>query len=321
MRRSMFTPACVRARAPALPAELDALDLLEPDQALGQRGRPCRHRDQVDVLDAVRPAPGRAGDLHLRLRASERSQAAGELLADLQRSRQQQARLRALAGAFGKRREHPLLELRAKAAHRAHALLQGGFAQLLQRVHAELRMQQARALGSQARQPRHRHEPRRELRAQPLGRRNRPRLHQREDLLLQRRADARQLARTPLAGQRRDRDGSVADAFRGRAVGQHAVDYRPVELVQVAELFHRFGDRRVGRLRRGHDRQPRRSRVRAPGRCAGSACPPARRVALPASAPRRLARRSRRRLARARRLGAIRARRSRVPASCPASRG
>jgi hypothetical protein len=169
----------------------------------------------------------------------------GEALADLDRPGQQHARRRALACAFGQRREHAFLELRTEAAHGADALRQRGLAQLLQRVHAELGVQQARPLCAETGQARDRNQTRRELGAQPLRRRDSATVEQREDLLFQRRADTRQLARAAIARQRRDRQRGVAHAPRGRAVGQHAVNDRAVELVQVAELLQGVGDHRV----------------------------------------------------------------------------
>ena len=58
--------------------------------------------------------------------------------------------------------------------------------------------------------------------------------------------------RAPFARERRHRHGGVAHGFRAAAVGDHAVDDRAVELVQVAELFERFGDRVVGELALRH---------------------------------------------------------------------
>ena len=54
-----------------------------------------------------------------------------------------------------------------------------------------------------------------------------------------------------LARERRHRHGRVAHGLGAAAVGEHAVDDRAVELVQVAELLERFGDRVVGQLASG----------------------------------------------------------------------
>ena len=68
--------------------------------------------------------------------------------------------------------------------------------------------------------------------------------HERHDLLLERAADPLELGRAALARERRDRHGRFAHGFRRAAVGEHAVDDRAVELVQVAELLERLGDLR-----------------------------------------------------------------------------
>ncbi len=104
-------------------------------------------------------------------------------------------------------------------------------------------MQQPRALGAEAGQARDRDQTRGKLGSQLLGGGDRHRLEQRQDLLLQRRADPGQLARAALACERGDRDRGLAHALGRRAVGQHAVDDRTVELVQIAELFQCVGDR------------------------------------------------------------------------------
>ena len=79
-------------------------------------------------------------------------------------------------------------------------------------------------------------------------------------LLLERLADARQLGDPAVAGQRDDRDGRLAHRLGRVAVGDHAVDDRAVELVQVAELVEGGGDLGVREV--GH-RSSRRLRGRA----------------------------------------------------------
>ena len=214
-----------------------------------------RDGDQVDVLHAVGHPPRRARDLHVRARTAPLEQARGERLAQLERARQEQPSARPL-GRFGghpvERREHAFLELRAESLHGPQPLRQRRLAQLLGRVDPELGEQQPRALGPQARQSRDRDQARRELRAHPLRRGRRAGVEQRDDLLLERRADPRQLGRAAGAGQRGDRDGRLAHRLRRVAVGEHAVDDRPVELVQVAELLaRRRSRRRRGPLRQG----------------------------------------------------------------------
>ncbi len=77
-----------------------------------------------------------------------------------------------------------------------------------------------------------------------------PSVGQGDDLLLDRRADARQLRGAAVPGQCGDRHGCVAHRLGGVAVGHDAVDDGAVELVQVAELVERGGDLSVGRI--GH---------------------------------------------------------------------
>ncbi len=200
-------------------------------EALRERRRACRDGDQVDVLDAVGPPARRAGDEYLRARAAQLGEPRRERLAELERLRQQHARGRALARALLERREHVLLELRPEPADRADPLRERRLAQLLRRVDAELRMQQPRALGAEARQARDATKPGGNFARRLLGGRDRARLEQREDLLFERRADPRELARATFARERRDRNRRVAHAARRRAIGEHAMDDRAVELV------------------------------------------------------------------------------------------
>ena len=104
---------------------------------------------------------------------------------------EQQARRGALGHAGGERLEHRLLELGPEALDAAQPLPLGGRAQRVERVDPQLVVQPARALGPEAGQARQVDQPGRELRAQLLGRRDRPGLEQRVELLLERLADAR----------------------------------------------------------------------------------------------------------------------------------
>jgi hypothetical protein len=106
-------------------------------------------------------------------------------------------------------------------------------------------VQQAGALGAEAGQVCDRDQARRELGPQPLRSGDRAGVDEREDLLLQRLADARQLGCTALAGERGDRHGRRAHGLGGGPIGDDAVDDRAVELVQVAELLQCVGDRSV----------------------------------------------------------------------------
>ncbi len=79
-----------------------------------------------------------------------------------------------------------------------------------------------------------------------------------------------ELGRAALARQRRDRDRGLAHGLGGGAVGEHAVHDRAVELVEVAELLERVGDRGVRQLGRGHGHQ---SRAHAAATCAVGGAP------------------------------------------------
>ena len=92
---------------------------------------------------------------------------------------------------------------------------------------------------------------------------------QREDLLLQRPPmPGSSVARPSRASAATETDASRT-ALRGRAVGEHAVDDRAVELVQVAEFLERIGDRGVRQLGLAHglqSRAPAAARARGPRR-------------------------------------------------------
>ena len=170
--------ARVRARPRARRAgRADALDLLQPGEALRERRRAGRDGDQVEVLDAVGPPARRAGQLHVRARAALLAQAGDERLADLDRPGQQQARRGPVRRRRRlERRQHAVLELRAQPLHVRRRCAQRRLAQRLERVDAELRVQQPRALGAEAGQAGDRDQAGRELRAQLLRGRDRARL-------------------------------------------------------------------------------------------------------------------------------------------------
>ena len=86
-------PEWVRALAPAVPGGQDALDLIELAERGGQRRRVGAHGDDVQVLHALRAAPGRAGEQRV---GAAIGQALDEGVADLYRQRQQQPRGRAV---------------------------------------------------------------------------------------------------------------------------------------------------------------------------------------------------------------------------------
>ena len=108
-----------------------------------------------------------------------------------------------------------------------------------------------RPLGAEAREVHHRDQADRDLRAQLDGRRDVAGLVQRQQLLLERLADVRQLGDAALAGERGDGHGGVAHGARGVAVGDHAVLDRAVELVEVRQLLEGGGDLGVGQV--GHE--------------------------------------------------------------------
>ena len=146
------------------------------------------------------------------------------------------------------RLDHARLELCAKPLHGPKLARKCRFAQRIERVDAKLCVQQPRPLGPEPGQARDRDQPGGHLRAQLLRRRDRARVEQREDLLLERRANARQLGNAARARQLGHRHRRLAHSARRVAVGEHTVHDRAIELVQVAKLFQRFGDRRVGQL-------------------------------------------------------------------------
>ena len=82
----------------------------------------------------------------------------------------------------------------------------------------------------------------RELGAQLHGGRDRPLVRQRDDLLLDDLADARQLGGPALARQPQHRDGRVAHRLGGVPVGDDAVERGAVELAQVTQLVERGGN-------------------------------------------------------------------------------
>jgi hypothetical protein len=143
------------------------------------------------------------------------------------------------------RRQHVGLEPRPQPPHLAQPLGQRRLAQRLRGVDAKRVVQQAHPLGAQPRQARDRDHARRELRAQPLRRRDRPGVQQRHDLLLQGRPDPRQLRRAARPRERRHRHRRLAHHLRRRAIGQHPVHDRTVQLVQVPQLRQGVGDRGI----------------------------------------------------------------------------
>jgi hypothetical protein len=104
---------------------------------------------------------------------------------------------------------------------------------------------------SEARQPHHRDQPDGDLGAQLDGTRDVPGLVERDELLLERLADVRQLGDLAVAGELHDRDGGVAHRAGGVAIGDDAVLDRAVELVEVRQLLEGGGDLGVGEVGHG----------------------------------------------------------------------
>ena len=174
IRRS--TPdAGVRARPRSgLAGRAHPLDLLELGEALGERRRSGGRGDQVDVLDGVRLPADRARELRCGSpRPASAPQAPTQRLADLDRPRQQDARvtrsrrgwrpcsssaLSTLSSSFG---PSPRTVRRRWASAASRSACSESI--------AELGVQQPRALRAEAGQARDRDQARRELRPQPLA--------------------------------------------------------------------------------------------------------------------------------------------------------
>ena len=241
---------------------------------LGQRGRQrsgiVGGGDDVEVLDGVGLAPQRAGDLDA-LGGRVRAQRADDLLGDVQRAREQDARRRPALRRLGEGLEQRLLDLRAEPAQAADLLLLGGGAQRVERVDPELVVEPPRALGAEARQVHDRDQPARELVSQALGGRDVARLVERVELLFERLADAADLGHAAFARHRDHRHRGLAHGLGRGAVGDHAVGDGPVELVEVAELVEGGGDLGVGEV--GHGEKGSSVR-RAPRSGRRGSCPP-----------------------------------------------
>src|SRR5919109_1619117 len=224
------------------------------DVQLAQRLRE-RHRlvgggDHVEVLDRVGQPPGRPGRLH-PVGGVMGAQRVNDGVARVKRLGQQQPQPGDVAGVEGgERGEDVLLRLGPEPAHPSDRLRGGRLAQSLDRVDVQFVVEDARALGAEARhRPRHLDQPDRELGAQLLGRGRVAGLEQGDDLVLQRLADAWQ--QRGLAGERqRGHRGRALPHRLGRgAVGDDPVDDRAVELVEVSELVQGRGDLAVGEVR------------------------------------------------------------------------
>ena len=212
---------------------------------LGQRHRErlgvAGGRDQIDVLAGLGASAGRPRDLD-RVGGRMRAQGARELLGDRQHLGEQQALRRPLLAELRQRREHVLLRLRPESLEAANLLALRGLAQVVEAGDAELVVELAHGLRAEAGDPGHLDQRGRELRLQLRRGGDLAGLGEGDDLLLERRPDARQLGRAPGERQLLDRDRALANHPRRLLVGEHPVADRAVELVQGGELGHRLGD-------------------------------------------------------------------------------
>ena len=190
-------PACVITRAPASPARAHRLDQRQLAQRRRQRRRVLGGGDDVEVLDRVGLAAQRAGHLDL-LGAGCDAQRADDLLGD----RAARARAGSAAPAPPSGDSASVSSSCSSTfapnprSSRIFCCL-GGRAQRIERVDPELVVEPARALGPEARQVHDRDQPARELVAQLLGGRDVAGLVEREELLLERLADARSSVTRP----------------------------------------------------------------------------------------------------------------------------
>ena len=224
-----------RLRA-GLAGRRDRVDRVELRERLHERGRVARRHDDVEVLHGVRAAPGAARQLHAQ-GGRVVAQRGHHLLAHRERLREQHARLGAAVGARRQRGQDVLLGLRAEALHVLELAALGGAAQVVDRVHPDLVVEQLGALGAEPGDARDLHEARRDPLLQLVGGRDRAGLEQRVDLLGDRLPDARELGRAALLRQLGHGHAGLADRLRRVAVGDHAVHDRAVELVQARQLL------------------------------------------------------------------------------------
>jgi hypothetical protein len=225
---------------------LRRLDEVERRRRRGQGQRIGCGGDDVQVLDAVGHAPGRAGQLDA-LRGRVGAHSREQLLANRQRAVEDDAPAGAVAGSFlcapgGDGGQDALLGLGSKALERPDLMGGGGRLERLQRVHRQLLEEPPRPFGAEPRQAGDLEQARGELGAELDRSRDLAIVGEGEHLLLDDRADAGQLSRPTFACQRGHGDRRVADRLGGVAVGDDPVDDRPVELVEIAEFIQRDCD-------------------------------------------------------------------------------
>ncbi len=250
-------PLWVRTRAPLSPIPATDSTSSEPASASASaRGSSAVAMMSRSLTDSAQRRAEPASSTWCEVGWSRSSASSGSAIA--QRAVEHEAARRAAAGLGGRGRardrlEEVLLRSGAEPSQVADPLLSGGALQRLQRVDPELLVEAAGALGPQARQARHLQQAGRELRPQSGGLRDVTGLDERDQLRLQRRADAGQLGDAALARERGDRDGGVARDLGGVAVGDDAVDDRAVQLVEVAQLVEGGGDLAVGGVGHGEN--------------------------------------------------------------------
>jgi hypothetical protein len=185
------------------------------------------------------------------VRGRVRAQRLDDLLGGLDRARQHHPPRRAVLVHLGQHAAKVLLGLEPEPPQLPQAAVLDRRAQRIERVDPDLVVQPSRPLGPEARQAHDRDQADRDPRAQLDQGRDVAGLVERQHLLLERLADARQLGDAAVAGERGDRHGGVAHRAGGVAVSDHSVLHRAVELVEVGQLLERGGDLAVGEVGHG----------------------------------------------------------------------
>ena len=237
----------MRARARGVVARRGRLDDVELGERAQQRRRVGGRGDDVEVLDRVGQRGGPSRPARRARRPGGRAARLTIAVADRQRPLQQRARARgpsATPGGEGRRGRPPRTSARTHARRAGARPRRPPAAPSSESMPSSSNSWRAR-LGPRPGRRVMLDEPGRELRAQLLGG-GIGRCRAAPDLLLQRAPDARQLGDRPLAGQRGHRARRLAHRLGRVAVGEHAVDDRAVELVEVGELVEERGDRGVG---------------------------------------------------------------------------
>ena len=224
------------------------LDQRHPAEGLGQGLRVGGGGNDVQVLAAVGQTAGAAGDLHA-VGSWMLAQGVAQLDGHLQRAREHDAPTRARLRQRGDRVQDVLLGLCAEAREVTQAVGLGGLLELVKRLHAQLVVELAHLLGAQPRHAGDLEEPDGELGLELVGRGDRARLHQHLDLLGDGLAHTGQLLRPALPRHLGHGHRRVPDGLGRVAVGQHAMDDRAVQLVQVGQLAEGVGYLGVAHVR------------------------------------------------------------------------